>query len=393
VNELFSVSELEQIRAYHEPWYAYSVATTVVTPVLVALFALRGPRVYDWCDRLATRWRWAPLARIGEVAWRGPGAGTALLFGACFFGFFSMVGLPGETVFDLLRERQFGLSTMSTSFFAWAWLKGHLVGGVAISCFIVGVFGLARRSTRWWLVLGGIGLVGLVASTAIDPYRRQLYFKHERLADGPLRSRLESLLAQEGVAFADIVVEKTAAQSVRLQAYFAGTGPTRSIVLNDVLVSTLTTEETVAAVAHEMGHLSESRWVPQVLSGAALLLFLLLIERLFCAAAWAQWFGVTRRVDVRVLPLVVLLFDLAALAVSPVSAAVSRQREREADAYAVRLTRDPASFRSMLVKAARTNKMNPAPPRWYVLKGLSHPRIVDRLADVDRLAAEMGVNP
>jgi STE24 endopeptidase len=36
----------------------------------------------------------------------------------------------------------------------------------------------------------------------------------------------------------------------------------------------------------------------------------------------------------------------------------------------------------MLVKAARVNKMDPEPPRWVVLKGMSHPPIGERLADL-----------
>ena len=34
----------------------------------------------------------------------------------------------------------------------------------------------------------------------------------------------------------------------------------------------------------------------------------------------------------------------------------------------------------MLVKLARINKADPKPPRWYVLKGMSHPPMGERLA-------------
>jgi STE24 endopeptidase len=36
----------------------------------------------------------------------------------------------------------------------------------------------------------------------------------------------------------------------------------------------------------------------------------------------------------------------------------------------------------MLVKAARVNKMDPVPPRWIVIKGLTHPPIGERIADI-----------
>jgi len=43
------------------------------------------------------------------------------------------------------------------------------------------------------------------------------------------------------------------------------------------------------------------------------------------------------------------------------------------------------AFRAMLVKAARTNKMDPDPPRWAVLHGMSHPPIGERIAALEFL--------
>ena len=87
----------------------------------------------------------------------------------------------------------------------------------------------------------------------------------------------------------------------------------------------------------------------------------------------------TERADIRTLPLIFLAFELGTTAIAPVSGWQSRQRELTADAYAVALTHDVDSFRSMLVKAARINKMDPSPPAWVVWRGASHPPIVERI--------------
>ncbi|AEI62022.1 M48 family peptidase [Corallococcus macrosporus] len=106
------------------------------------------------------------------------------------------------------------------------------------------------------------------------------------------------------------------------------------------------------------------------------------LDRLLRLSAARGWFGATRFADIRNLPLISLLFFLLMLTARPVSGAFSREREYEADRYALRLTGDVASFRRMLVKAARVNKMDPAPPRWLVLKGMSHPPIGERIASL-----------
>jgi STE24 endopeptidase len=219
----------------------------------------------------------------------------------------------------------------------------------------------------------------MTASAALDPYRSRLYVEQKPLPDGPLRARILSLVKQADVEVADVLVDETLSRTVRLQAYFAGAGPTRTIVLNDALLKNLTDDEILAAVAHESGHVHEPRWPARVLSTVSLFAFLGLVEWLFRRSAKRGWFGITERADIRTLPLILLVFDLSMSAAGPVSGWVSRRREWAADRYAMELTKDPQAFASMLVKAAQVNKMDPEPPRWLVLKGMSHPPIGERV--------------
>jgi STE24 endopeptidase len=82
-----------------------------------------------------------------------------------------------------------------------------------------------------------------------------------------------------------------------------------------------------------------------------------------------------------VLPVILLIFELAMVVGTPFSAARSRLAESSADAYGVALTHNPAAFRAMLIKAARINKMDPEPP-WYIQLRQGHPSIAARLAAV-----------
>lgn len=373
---ILTATELAEVQAYHAPRYAFEAVDTLLWPlVLVLVVRFLTVPLYRLATRLTARWRSAVLDRV----WKGPGWGATIVFALLLFGLFSLVTLPTDIWFGFVREHQYGLATSSPWVFAVDSFKAHLFTAVAVLSLAFGLFGLARRMTQWWWVMGLVASLVMTASAAVDPYRSRMYVEQKPLPDGPLRARILALVKQADVEVADVLVDETLSRTVRLQAYFAGTGPTRTIVLNDALLKNLTDDEILAAVAHESGHVHESRWPARVLSTVSLFAFLGLVEWLFRRSAKRGWFGITERADIRTLPLILLVFDLSMSAAGPVSGWGSRRREWAADRYGLTLTKNPDAFASMLVKAARVNKMDPEPPRWLVLKGLSHPPIGERV--------------
>lgn len=389
---LFTPEQLAEIHAYHLPHY---IRAAVNPFARLAMLALQLGVLVQPFHRLATSaasrlerrlgvLRTAPVSRAFFRAmdrlWGEPGWGAAVLFALATDLFVRLVYMPADIYFTYTLEHRYGMSNYTPGGYAWDLLKEYVVGAIAIAALVIGLYGLARRVRRWWLVLGvPVALLMLVAS-ALDPYRGRLYYEQKPLPEGTLRTRVTELMDKAGIAFADILVSETSVASRRVQAYFAGQGPTRTIVVNDVLLKEFSEAEVLAAVAHEAGHVHESKWPGRIASSLALLALLFVMDRVLRLAASRGWFGTTRFGDIRTLPLLSLLVFLVMQLGNPVSAAFSREREREADRYALRLTGDVESFRRMLVKAARVNKMDPAPPRWLVLKGMSHPPIGERLA-------------
>lgn len=391
---LFTPEQLAEIKAYHLPLYIRSAVSPLlylgmlafILGVLVRPFHRGAEACAAWLSHRLALLRTAPVSRVILQAldriWGEPGWGAALLF-ALFVDFFiEAVHLPEDIYFDYVLEHRYGMSAYTPLRYAWDGLKGLAVSSTATAMLVLGLYGLARRVKRWWLVLGIPSALLLLVASALDPYRGQLYFEQRPLEPGPLRERITALMARAHVSFEDVRVEETSVASKRLQAYFAGQGPTRAIVLNDVIVKELTSEEILAAVAHEAGHVHEPKWPGRIAASLALIALLYLIDQLLRLAARRGWFGATRFADIRTLPLLWLLSFLVFFLSAPVSAAFSRERERAADRYALALTQDPAAFRRMLVKAARVNKMDPDPPRWAVLKGHSHPPVSERLAAI-----------
>jgi len=389
---LFTAEQLADIRAYHLPHYLRAAVDPFAQLALLVLQAWllvhpmyrAATAATAGLERRLSFLRTAPISRAFframERLWGEPGWGVAVLFALATDLFVKLVYAPVDVWFSYTLEHRHGMSNYTPGTYAWDLLKGHLVAALCVAALVIGLYGLARRVRHWWLVLGIPVALLMLVSSALDPYRDLLYYDQKPLPAGPLRTRMTELMERAGIPFADVRVEETSVVSRRVQAYFAGQGPTRTIVLNDVMLKELSEEEVLAAVAHEAGHVHEPKWPGRIASSLMLLALLFTIDRLLRVSAARGWFGTTRFADIRTLPLLSLLVFFVFLLGSPVAGAFSREREREADRYALRLTGDVESFRRMLVKAARVNKMDPEPPRWVVLKGMSHPPIGERLA-------------
>ena len=394
IDAIFSPEALSEIRAYKDPLYVsritYDLLGLLVWALIlrfwiVPLFRWSG-RVTAGFDRRLPWLRSAPVVRtlpkVLDRIWGGPGWGAALLFTMVLEQANMLAFLPFDIYFGFFHEQKFGMSSQTLGMFGWDYLKSVVLAMVPLAALAFGMLGLARRLPRWWLIIGGVGAVALLFSAALDPYRAQVYFKQDPLPAGELRDAITGLMRKAGIDFKDVVVEKTLSKTVRVQAYFAGKGPTRTIVLNDALLKELTPPEILAVVGHEAGHVHERQWLGQLASSLALLGFLYVIELLLRTVSKRGWWGVKERADVRTLPLIFLVFWIGTLVIAPISAVFSRNRELAADQFGVRLTADAAAFREMLIKVARINKMDPDPPRWIVLKGWSHPPIRERLAAI-----------
>lgn len=383
---IFTPEELAQVLAYHRPGYVYAAVSELINVaviVIVLRFCVRPFYALAQRGAESIAKRTGLRSRVLERLWGGPGWGAAILFVALNTLFLTALYLPVDIYFGYINEHRYGLSTHTPASFAAFMLKSaglRLGARIAVA---FGLYGLVRRLPRWWLVLGVTAGTLMLFAGVLDPLRGRVFFPQSPLPDGPLRQHLTALMAKAEIPFADIKVEGSSEATRKVQAYFAGQGPTRTIILGDNLLREFTEPEIVAAVAHEAGHVRENQWPRRIAASVAMLLCLFLIDRLLRLSARRGWFGATEVADIRTLPLVSLTFYVVLTLGGPLSAAVSREDERQADRYAIQLTAAPSTYASMLRRAARINKMDPSPPFWIVLNH-SHPPIAERLELVER---------
>ncbi|MGH2566979.1 MAG: M48 family metalloprotease, partial [Bacteroidota bacterium] len=99
------------------------------------------------------------------------------------------------------------------------------------------------------------------------------------------------------------------------------------------------------------------------------------------------WFGFTSVDQIAALPLLTIWLGLYSLVTMPLSNALSRAHERQADRYAVALTKNAEAFANSLKKLAKTNLADPAPHPLVEFFFYSHPSIEKRIHAVRQLGS------
>jgi STE24 endopeptidase len=374
----------------------------LVTLVFFAVFLgfRLNRRLKLWCEARAARWgvwlvQFRVPAAVGRVLgrmWKDGTWGGALLFALTYLAIQFALSVPGDFYFGWLWEQRHGTSVSSLGRWAWDVAKGLASEATVLSMLVFGAYGLARWMRRWWLVLGLVSAAGIFAvGGLLDPLNEQLYYQHQRLPDGPTKERVAAALKKAGVEYDDIYQQKVDDVTRRTNAYIAGEGPTRRIVLFDTLVKVMTPDEAANAVAHEVGHLRDHSPGRLAMAAACAL-------PLAACLAWVlRRLGRTRRLgfeddrDVASLPFVFLVSWLLSVVSGPFGNAYNRALERRADAYAFELLEQPAAFRSMMVKLARTNLADVHPPLWVRTLFSGHPPVMERIGAAEQFARARGI--
>jgi STE24 endopeptidase len=252
------------------------------------------------------------------------------------------------------------------------WLER--LGMLAAACIGIALFVLlARRlGDRWWLVGGPAFAAFGAAFLLAQPF---LFVPRvEPLRDRALAAEIQALADRQGVGEVDVEVRDASRRTRAINAELYGVGPTKRMVLWDTaLDGRLIDREIRALAAHEFGHVEAHH----IWKGIAWL-FLFSVPAAYIVAR------VTRRRgglgEPAAVPLALLTFALLQLALLPVTNAISRRYEAEADWLAQRATRDPAASEGLTRALATASLADPDPPVWARLVLETHPSPLARIA-------------
>ena len=240
-----------------------------------------------------------------------------------------------------------------------------------ISFALVIVMAIAGRAPRrWWLAAAPV-FIGLGALFQfVFPYLAPT----EPLRRPDLQADARVFAEAQGIAPVPVRVEDVSDFTNAPNAYAAGLGPTKRIVLwSTLLDGRFSTGEVRVVLAHELGHHSRNH-IPEGLAWYALFAF---------PGAWLIAVAVRRRggmANPAAVPLSLLVLVVLNLLSTPVYNVISRHMETEADWVALETTHDPDSAKALFRGFTVESLNDPDPPTWAYVLFDSHPTIEQRIA-------------
>ncbi|HSD20185.1 MAG TPA: M48 family metallopeptidase [Anaeromyxobacter sp.] len=303
---------------------------------------------------------------------------------------FSAAGLPFAIFHTFVLEERFGFNHTTPRLWVTDLLKGLLVQAAIGIPLLYATYGFMRfTGGLWWVWLFVFyTAVQLVLLWLYPTFIAPLFNRFQPLPEGTLRERLEALARAAGFAHRGLFVMDASRRSGHSNAYFTGIFRPR-IVLFDTLVERMSVDEAASVLAHEIGHYT-ARHVHRrlALSVAATFVLLFALSRLVPWPPLYAAFGFDGPTLHAALALVSLGGGAFVFWLAPFAAGLSRRHEYEADRYAVRLARAPEALETALVRLNGENLSNLHPHPWYSAWHYSHPVLVERIAAIQRAAAE-----
>jgi len=293
----------------------------------------------------------------------------------------SVLDLPFSWYAQFRLEQRFGFNTSTQALWWSDRLKAlFLAIFLGYPLLVLILFLVNRTGPAWWIwawaaLMGFQLLVAVLAPVLIFP----LFNRFSPLPEGSLRERLLGLARRTSFQAKSIQVMDGSKRSRHSNAFFAGFGRFRKIVLFDTLIQHLLEPELEAVLAHEIGHFKKGH-IPKLLAGSAL--FSLAGFFLLSWLAEQPWFyasfGFSTGNIMPALLVFALLSGVLTFWFSPVANWWSRRYEYQADAFAAHAMLESQSLIGALRKLNEKNLSNLTPHHLYSRFYYSHPTLLER---------------
>ena len=287
----------------------------------------------------------------------------------------SIIDLPFSIYRTFVLEQKFGFNKMTIGTFIGDMFKGlllMLIIGLPLIYAILYLMG-AMGEFWWayvWLVLTGFSLLMFwLYPTYIAP----IFNKFKALDNLALKAKIDNLLTRTGFKSDGVFVMDGSKRSSHGNAYFTGIGKNKRIVFFDTLLEGMEDQEVEAILAHELGHFHHKHIRKHMITSFTISLFgLALLGYLINQPWFFHGLGVETMSNHTALILFTLVMPVFSFFIAPISNALSRKHEFEADAFAAKHT-NADDLVSSLVKLYRDNASTLTPDRLYSAFHDSHP--------------------
>lgn len=366
VRDVYDEAEYLKWKSYKHECVKFGIVTTVVSFVLVA--AMIGFNVFAVVPKLTSDKYLTTLYTILIFTLVTTVAGTVMNYYSTF-----------------VIEEKFGFNKSTKKTFFVDTVK-NLIINLVIDCGLVFIIQLLYDAIGDYIIIAfaAVLLVVILFVTLLVPYFSKMFNKFTPLENQELEARIRALLEKNGIRVRSITVMNASLRTTKSNAYFAGMGKTKSIVLYDNLVNNFTDDEIVAVFAHEMGHaVHKDTTKNYFFSFGNVVVIVLAVWAMLKLNVYADFgfdfinYGLTYILTFNaILPILSPLMNLA-------SSLHSRRAEYKADAAAAKEGYGDALI-SALKKLAKENFADLSPDKTLVALTYSHPTIAQRIEAIKK---------
>ena len=315
-----------------------------------------------------------------------------LLVTVIFFGILilavMLANLPVSYYSTFVIEEKFGFNKTTKKLFVVDSIK-QIVLSIALGLPVIYLIAWIYQSLEsqfWlvgWLAVSAISLFMFIFGTRIF---LPMFNKLKPLPEGELRSEVEAYCKFQGFPLSKLWEMDASKRSTKLNAFFSGMGKVKIIGLYDTLIEKLSTKETVAVLAHEVGHYKRKHVYSMfALSNVQTLVIFVLLGSLLGNPNLSKALGSDTPSFHLSMIAFFMLFTPVSTLLGLVNNSFSRYNEYQADQYAIDTYPGGRDYMHSALKKLSVESLkylNPHP--WYVAVHYTHPPILDRLANLKK---------
>jgi STE24 endopeptidase len=371
--EIFSADEYAKSLEYGTAKYKVERLTSTLSTVVMLSAIILG--WFAWLDQ-AIRERISNDLLV-----------TVAFFGVLILGVM-IANLPVSYYSTFVIEEKFGFNKTTKKLFVVDSIKQAVLSialGLPVIYLIAWIY-QSLESKFWlvgWLAVTAISLFMFIFGTRIF---LPMFNKLKPLREGELRSEVEAYCQSQGFPLSKLWEMDASKRSTKLNAFFSGMGKVKIIGLYDTLIEKLTTKETVAVLAHEVGHYKRKHvYTMFAFSNVQTLVIFVLLGSLLGNPNLSKALGSDAPSFHLSMITFFLLFTPVSTVLGLINNSFSRYNEYQADQYSIDTypgARDHmySAFKKLSVESL--SNLNPHP--WYVAVHYTHPPILDRLANLKK---------
>ncbi len=316
---------------------------------------------------------------------------SQLHLGVIFIYIFSIIStlidLPHSIYSTFVIEKKFGFNKTSPKLFVVDLIKNILLSTILMVPLLYALLFLLERSGSYWWIYAWVMItlfqffILWIYPVVVAP----LFNKFTPLDNNEIIERINALVTKCDLKSSGVFLMNASLRSSHGNAYFTGLGKNKRIVFFDTLIKTLSPDQIIAILAHELGHYKKKHILQSMLiSTVTSLIALYFLGIIYNMPIFFSTHGVIIQSTYLALLLFMIVSPVYTFFITPLFSLLSRKNEFEADRFAVAHSK-PEDLISALLLLYKDNASTLTPDPLYSAIYHSHPPAQVRIEHLEAL--------